>query len=325
MTTPTRSRRRPQPTAGVRAVDGAVHNSACPGDNWPRSVDGEKSWQRIAENPCHAGEVGLEITYVTGNGDWHRVRQPKATTVGQPAAATGGGRRTTAAGQPVAATGGSRQVRDRGATRGIDPRGRTRAERDRRSRAKHGEGQPSYGEGIGGKDAQRRVVRADGWQTRQRASLVRPLQLILEGASRLFRATPSSWPRPATCGRPGGQLQVNRGQLVWFCGDANFLHPTRRKPLSGKRSQSRNHLRHRERRPAPSATTEGNTPRGNSQGEPAGSHDRRARPTTTRPGSVRGNPDAAQLLSLRSRRGKHVRRLGRRGNASPGEAPSTHT
>ncbi|BEP13517.1 hypothetical protein acdb102_18280 [Acidothermaceae bacterium B102] len=69
-------------------MDEPVYNRARPGDNWHRSVDGKNSWGEIAENPCQAGELGLEITYVTGNGDPHQARQPRATTVGQPADAT---------------------------------------------------------------------------------------------------------------------------------------------------------------------------------------------------------------------------------------------
>jgi hypothetical protein len=53
-------------------VDGPVHNRGAPGDNRALPVEGENSSGQLAENPCQAGEVSLEIIYVTGNGDPHR-------------------------------------------------------------------------------------------------------------------------------------------------------------------------------------------------------------------------------------------------------------
>jgi hypothetical protein len=63
-------------------VDDPVHNSACPGDNWHQPVEDQNSLDQLAENPCQASEVGLEITYVTGNGDPHRTRQADGSETG---------------------------------------------------------------------------------------------------------------------------------------------------------------------------------------------------------------------------------------------------
>jgi hypothetical protein len=63
----------PSSATSLRApVDGPVHNQGAPGDNWAHPVEGQNSSDQLAENPCQADEVSLEIIYVTGNGDSHR-------------------------------------------------------------------------------------------------------------------------------------------------------------------------------------------------------------------------------------------------------------
>ncbi|BEP13515.1 hypothetical protein acdb102_18260 [Acidothermaceae bacterium B102] len=53
-------------------------------DKLHRAVDDQRADQRLAENPCQAGDVGLEIIYVTGNGDPHRKPRPRTRRRGDP-------------------------------------------------------------------------------------------------------------------------------------------------------------------------------------------------------------------------------------------------
>jgi hypothetical protein len=45
-------------------------------------VEDQNTLEQLAETPCQAGELGLEITYVTGNGDPHQARQAEGSDGG---------------------------------------------------------------------------------------------------------------------------------------------------------------------------------------------------------------------------------------------------
>ncbi|BEP13516.1 hypothetical protein acdb102_18270 [Acidothermaceae bacterium B102] len=132
-------------------------------DNRPVSVESQTFSARRAENPCQASEVSLEIIYVTGNGDLHRPQGPRVT----PGEAT----RRDSHREPRAG------AHDHQPPRPGSVRGNPHA-----AQLSEGEVEPQ--------DERPEI----GWAW-QRVCLVRPLQLILEGASRLSAAITTPTPR----------------------------------------------------------------------------------------------------------------------------------
>ena len=200
-----------------------VDNVRSAGDNPRPAVDRRKSLGNVEDSPCQRPHRGLKITHATKNGKTHR-SNPGRHDEGQPESSwTRDGTAATTGNRSRAGPGG--QVR-RGATR-VDP--------DRAARERHwatGAG-PDRAAGSAARNA-RRPTRAGGDSSaarpaqhraacgspyqvarvaRQRGIRVRPLHLIHEGASLLFRAvpaTPSSTP-PAASRAAGRGLARRRG------------------------------------------------------------------------------------------------------------------
>src|SRR5947209_1319126 len=68
---------------GLRRSSGLWTKRWTTGGQPPVGCGRKNSWPRLAENPCQASNLSLEIIYVTGTGDLHRTQDLLDTEDGE--------------------------------------------------------------------------------------------------------------------------------------------------------------------------------------------------------------------------------------------------